>query len=67
MKYDIIVIGAGLAGLTAAYYLTKERKKVLWNREVNSVLFIPYKNQSTGEEIVYEKLTGSKRNVPMRI
>ena len=29
MKYDIIVIGAGLAGLTAAYYLTKERKKVL--------------------------------------
>lgn len=28
-KYDVIVIGAGLAGLTAAYYLSKNGKKVL--------------------------------------
>ncbi len=29
MDYDIIVIGAGIAGLTAAAYATKEKKKVL--------------------------------------
>lgn len=28
-KYDVIIIGAGLAGLTTAYYLSKENKKVL--------------------------------------
>lgn len=28
-KYDVIVVGAGLAGLTAAYYLSKGKKKVL--------------------------------------
>lgn len=28
-EYDVIVIGAGLAGLTAAYYLSKAKKKVL--------------------------------------
>lgn len=28
-KYDVIIIGAGLAGLTAAYYLSNAKKKVL--------------------------------------
>ena len=29
MKYDVIVVGAGLAGLTTSYYLQKSGKKVL--------------------------------------
>ena len=29
MKYDVIVVGAGLAGLTVSYYLQKSGKKVL--------------------------------------
>ena len=29
LKYDIVIIGAGLTGLTAGFYLTKKNKKVL--------------------------------------
>jgi phytoene dehydrogenase-like protein len=29
MKYDVIVVGAGIAGLTTAAFLSKEKKKVL--------------------------------------
>ncbi len=36
MDFDIIVIGAGVAGLTAAAYATKEKKKVLVLEKRNS-------------------------------
>ena len=28
-KYDVAILGAGITGLTAAYYLTKKKYKVL--------------------------------------
>ena len=37
MTYDVIIIGAGPAGLTAAYELSKSKKKVVVLEKKNQV------------------------------
>ena len=39
MVYDAVVIGAGIEGLSTAYFLSKQGLKVLTIEQVNSLAF----------------------------